>query len=184
MNKFVIGALCLIGGAVGGAIFQHIKIQPEIESIVEDRLITERAKIEAVWECEIMFLSSTVADGTEYNRFLFEPGHTSGKRAGKALCSDFARNNMIPERIEHMDSMRKYARQAYRATVLEKRAQTELENTRRELAVLDEIKADIDANGGVITDDHRKRIAESSARMGYRTDYSAGYFDQDKEKGQ
>ncbi|MFY0655404.1 MAG: hypothetical protein JXR12_01370 [Neptunomonas phycophila] len=179
MNKYIMGAMCLIGGAIGGALAQHVTMLPKIESIVE-----ERAKIELIWECEIMFLSSTVAEGVEYNRFLFEPGRTTGKRAGKALCSDFARNNMIPERIEHMDSMRKYARQAYRATVLEKRAQTELENTRRELEVLDKIKADIDANGGVITDEHRKRIAESSARMGYRIDYSAGYFDQDKEKGQ
>ena len=129
-----------------------------------------------------LFLSSTVAEGVEYNKFLFEKSRNGGKRAGQALCSDFARNNMIPERMEHMDSMRKYAREAYKRTVLEKRAHTEYDNVQRELAIIEQVRRDIKDNGGVITDEHRKRIAESSARLGYKVDYSAGYFDQDEKK--
>lgn len=174
----------LVGGFAAGWIFQMTIVDGRVEELVQKRLAFEKHKLELVHECEILFLSSTVADGVDYNKFLFEKGR-SGKRAGQALCSDFASNNMIPERMEHMESMRKYAREAYKRTILEKRAHTELENTRRELDVLDEISKDIEDNGGVITDEHRKRIAESSARMGYKIDYSAGYFNQDdkKEKG-
>lgn len=175
----------LIGGFAAGWIYQVSIVDGRVEELVQKRLAFEKHKLELVHECEILFLSSTVAEGVEYNNFLFEKGR-SGNRAGEALCSDFALNNMIPERMEHMESMRKYAREAYTRTVLEKRARTELENTRRELDVLDKISNDIEAKGGVITNEHRKRIAESSARMGYKTDYSAGYFNQEEktEKGQ
>lgn len=138
--------VALIGGMVGGSLYE--------------RFTDDRLKVQSqVWDCEVAFLGMSAS---EYGYNI----HNFDGRMGKALCSDFVNSDYysVMERTSYLKKVTQVAELHKHLKNRENHALRVDQVVRDEQLVLEQISAEVKANGGTITPEIKLRIEQSQSR--------------------